>query len=177
MTLELGQFSSPLGEISIALTAKGLCALEFGPEGPLQARLGKLRPGMEPRPLRAGSAVVDQLRAYFEGAVDALDDIPVDLTGTPFQLQVWAALRQIPVGTTMSYRSLAEWIGRRAAIRAVGTANARNPVALVVPCHRVIAADGGLSGYAFGAARKHWLLRHEGVSLAVPSAAVEAIAG
>ena len=89
-------------------------------------------------------------------------DLPVVTAGTPFQRAVWAALRQIPVGTTLSYGALAERIGRKAAVRAVGAANGANPVAVVVPCHRVIGADGSLSGYGGGLERKRWLLAHEG---------------
>jgi methylated-DNA-[protein]-cysteine S-methyltransferase len=102
------------------------------------------------------------LRAYFDGVLDALDSLPVDLAGTPFQRKVWSALRTIPAGTTKSYAALAETVGITGGARPVGTANGRNPVAIVIPCHRVIGADGSLTGYAGGLARKRWLLRHEG---------------
>jgi len=99
--------------------------------------------------------------AYFEGDLTALDDIAVRMTGSAFQLRVWAALRRIPAGTTTTYGQLAAQIGRPSAARAVGLANGANPLAIVVPCHRVIGADGSLAGYGGGLARKAWLLRHE----------------
>ena len=105
------------------------------------------------------------MSAYLNGRLDALDDIPVDTAGTSFQRRVWDALRSIPVGETRSYTAIAAGIGRPDAPRAVGSANGRNPVALIVPCHRVIAADGRLAGYAGGLERKRWLLAHEGATV------------
>jgi methylated-DNA-[protein]-cysteine S-methyltransferase len=87
----------------------------------------------------------------------------VELNGTPFQKNVWQALRRIPAGTTISYAELAKRIGEPAAVRAVGTANGANPVAVIVPCHRVIGSNGRLIGYGGGLDRKQWLLQHEGV--------------
>ncbi|TGD75301.1 methylated-DNA--[protein]-cysteine S-methyltransferase [Mangrovimicrobium sediminis] len=104
-----------------------------------------------------------QLQAYFGGELKEFD-LPLDLAGTGFQCEVWAALQAIPFGVTASYAELAERVGRPRAVRAVGQANGRNPLAIVVPCHRVIGADGSLTGYAGGVARKQWLLRHEGVA-------------
>ena len=101
------------------------------------------------------------LEAYFAGEVTSIDGIPVDAGGTPFQRQVWTALRQIPAGSTTTYGQLAARIGRPSACRAVGLANGSNPVAIVVPCHRVIGANGTLTGYGGGLARKRWLLDHE----------------
>jgi methylated-DNA-[protein]-cysteine S-methyltransferase len=101
------------------------------------------------------------LLAYFGGAVGALDGLAVASPGTPFQELVWRGLRTIPVGKTASYGELAVRIGRPKASRAVGMANHENPVAIVVPCHRVIGADGSLTGYAGGLERKQWLLDHE----------------
>ena len=91
----------------------------------------------------------------------AIDDIPVETGGSPFQQKVWHTLRKIPAGQTTSYGELAARIGQPTAARAVATANATNPVAIVVPCHRVIHADGSISGYGGGVDRKRWLLRHE----------------
>lgn len=105
--------------------------------------------------------VYDGLQAYFAGDVGALDRIAVDPRGTPFQLEVWRQLRKIPVGTTISYGELAKRVDRPNAQRAVGMANASNPIALIVPCHRVIRTGGALGGYAFGLAYKQWLLAHE----------------
>jgi methylated-DNA-[protein]-cysteine S-methyltransferase len=110
----------------------------------------------------APPAVADCLEAYFSGDMRALDKVPVRMHGTPFQRQVWTALRTIPVGTTTSYRGIGDAIANPKAVRAIGQANGANPVAVIVPCHRVIAADGGIGGYAGGLARKTWLLNHEG---------------
>jgi methylated-DNA-[protein]-cysteine S-methyltransferase len=101
------------------------------------------------------------LRAYFAGDLHAIDALPVETAGTPFQQEVWRALREIPCGTTISYAQLAEQIGRPKAVRAVGLANGSNPVPIVVPCHRVIGSDGSLTGYGGGMERKRWLLQHE----------------
>ena len=104
--------------------------------------------------------VAVQLDAYFEGELTSFD---VDLapSGTPFQLEVWRRLWEIPYGETVSYREIAEQVARPHASRAVGQANGRNPISIVVPCHRVIAADGTLGGYGWGLPRKRWLLDHE----------------
>jgi methylated-DNA-[protein]-cysteine S-methyltransferase len=101
------------------------------------------------------------LERYFDGDIAALDPIPVAFTGTPFQTTVWNALRTITGGTTLSYGALARRIGMPKAVRAVGLANGRNPIGIVVPCHRVIGSDGSLTGYGGGLARKRWLLEHE----------------
>jgi methylated-DNA-[protein]-cysteine S-methyltransferase len=106
------------------------------------------------------------LNAYFEGDIDALSGYKTATNGTDFQLSVWRALRQIPPGHTISYGTLAVRIGRPAATRAVGLANGANPVAIVVPCHRVIGANASLTGYGGGLDRKRWLLAHEGRHLA-----------
>jgi methylated-DNA-[protein]-cysteine S-methyltransferase len=107
----------------------------------------------------------DHLRAYYGGDLSALDDLPVKGGGTPFQERVWAELRRIKVGTTVSYSELAVRLGDKKAVRAVGLANGRNPISLAVPCHRVIGSDGMLTGYGGGLPRKAWLLSHEGVSV------------
>ncbi len=104
--------------------------------------------------------VVEQLEAYFAGTRQDFE-IPLDLAGTEFQRRVWAGLLEIPYGETMSYGELARRVGRPGASRAVGLANGRNPVAIVVPCHRVIGANGTLTGYGGGLDRKVWLLDHE----------------
>jgi methylated-DNA-[protein]-cysteine S-methyltransferase len=106
------------------------------------------------------AAVKDQLGAYFAGTLTEFD-IPVKLTGSDFQRRVWRCLQDIPYGETISYGQLARQVGNPNASRAVGLANGRNPVAVIVPCHRVIGADGRLTGYAGGLDRKTWLLHHE----------------
>lgn len=108
-------------------------------------------------------AVRDQLAAYFDGTLQEFD-VPLAVTGTPFQQQVWKALATIPYGETWSYRELAEAVGNPKAVRAVGLANGRNPVSIVVPCHRVVGADGSLTGYGGGLPAKRFLLDLERLS-------------
>jgi methylated-DNA-[protein]-cysteine S-methyltransferase len=117
---------------------------------------------VELAPGRAPANVRDRLRAYFDGELNALAALSVVTGGTPFQREVWDALRRIPVGDTSSYGELAARLRRPRAVRAVGLANGANPVGVVVPCHRVIGADRSLTGYAGGLERKRWLLAHEG---------------
>jgi methylated-DNA-[protein]-cysteine S-methyltransferase len=102
---------------------------------------------------------------YFSGNIHAIDTILTDGGGTTFEKKVWAELRKIPTGSTVSYGSIARKLGDIKMSRAVGTANGRNPIAIVIPCHRVIGADGSMTGYGGGIARKEWLLRHEGALL------------
>jgi methylated-DNA-[protein]-cysteine S-methyltransferase len=130
-------------------------------------------PGGLPAGLPAGGAIRDpaafakteaQLGAYFEGELTSFD-LPLTPAGKPFQLAVWSALTRIPYGTTTSYGAIARQLGKSlAASRAVGAANGQNPIAVIIPCHRVIGADGGLTGYGGGLDRKEWLLRLEGAT-------------
>lgn len=117
-----------------------------------------LKQSAEPNP------VSEKLKAYVAGDIAAIDDIPTETTGTPFQRRVWAALREIPAGQTWSYGQLAKHVGEPGAARAVGLANGSNPIGVVVPCHRVIGANGTLTGYGGGIERKRWLLKHEGAA-------------
>ncbi|MDB6062041.1 MAG: Methylated-DNA--protein-cysteine methyltransferase [Verrucomicrobiaceae bacterium] len=110
------------------------------------------------------SAASRALSAYFEGDFDALAKLPTATNGTAFQRTVWDALRRIPHGQTTSYGALAATIGNPSATRAVGLANGSNPIAIVVPCHRVIGANGALTGFGGGLGRKRWLLTHEGTA-------------
>src|SRR5829696_8022147 len=107
-----------------------------------------------------------QLEEYFDGTRSTFD-VPLELSGTPFQLTVWCALQSIPHGRTIGYGELARRIGRPTASRAVGAANGRNPISIIVPCHRVIGADGELTGYGWGTERKAWLLEHERAAQAI----------
>lgn len=107
----------------------------------------------------------DKMKAYFEGDLSVIDTLPSETGGTPFQREVWKALRTIPCGQVMHYGQLAQVLGRPGAARAVGAANGLNPVSVVVPCHRVIGSNGTMTGYAGGVQRKEWLLRHEGYLL------------
>jgi methylated-DNA-[protein]-cysteine S-methyltransferase len=102
-----------------------------------------------------------KMERYFAGDIAAIDEIEVETVGTPFQLTVWKELRNIPGGSSISYGSLAQRIGRPKAVRAVGLANGSNPISIVVPCHRVIGSNGSLTGYGGGLERKRWLLDHE----------------
>jgi methylated-DNA-[protein]-cysteine S-methyltransferase len=170
--LVLSRLQGPLGEM-LAVTGRdgALRALEFADHAPRLHRLLALhnrRAGRAVRPSDgpAPPALADTLARYFAGELTALDTLGVRTWGTPFQERVWAALRTIPAGHTVSYLGLATRVGHPSAVRAVAMANAANPVGIVVPCHRVIATGGALGGYAGGTERKRWLLAHEGVSLA-----------
>ncbi|WP_223645854.1 methylated-DNA--[protein]-cysteine S-methyltransferase [Corallococcus sp. EGB] len=112
-------------------------------------------------PARDPAGRTSALQAYLRGDLGAIAALPVETGGTPFQREVWRALREIPAGTTTTYGRLAERIGRPKAIRAVGLANGANPISIVVPCHRVVGANASLTGYAGGLERKRWLLSHE----------------
>ena len=110
----------------------------------------------------APAAIRRALQRYFAGKLQAIDAIAVQTGGTPFQRNVWRALRTIPAGTTLSYGRLAQRLKCPLAVRAVGFANGSNPISIVIPCHRLIGADGSLTGYGGGLERKRWLLEHEG---------------
>ena len=150
-------YDSPLGRLRLVSNGRALIELRMDAEG------------LPPVATRRSDAVLDQavqqLDAYFAGAGEGFT-VPVAAPGTDFQRRVWTALQQIDYGQTCSYGRLAAQLGRPTASRAVGMANGRNPIAIIVPCHRVIGADGRLTGYAGGLDRKRWLLRHEGVPVA-----------
>jgi len=155
---------SPLGPLTIWAAAHRVMEVRFGDgraevEDPWLKRRHLVREHDDP-----GGAVT-ALRAYFAGDLHALDRLTVDPMGTPFQLRVWSALRSVGVGRTASYTEIANAIGAPTATRAVGAANGANPIAIVVPCHRIIGAGGSLVGYGGGIERKRWLLEHEGVLL------------
>ena len=162
MTLEIAEFHSPIGTIVLAVRDGTLTALVFAEGWPdRRARLVKRFGDVDLRGAADPAGVSGRLAAYFAGDLGALDAIAVDSGGTPFQRRVWAALRTIPPGETVSYQTLARRIGAPTAVRAVGAANRTNPIGIVVPCHRVIGADGSLTGYGGGIERKRWLLTHE----------------
>lgn len=162
-TLTLDRVASPVGEVLLVTGPEGAVrALDFaGYEDRMHRLLGRHSPGATLVEGRAPEGVRAAVEAYFGGAVRALDAVPVQTGGTVFQRSVWAALRAIPAGETRSYGQLAAAIGAPKAVRAAGLANGQNPVALIVPCHRVIGANGTLTGYAGGLERKRWLLAHE----------------
>lgn len=155
---------SPVGPLTIAERGGRLCLLHFGSLDDRVLTMFERWYPREARERRRIPAVTAVLQRYFDGDIHAIDDVAVELNGTPFQKDVWNALRRIPPGTTISYSGLAKRIGQRTAVRPVGAANGANPVAIVVPCHRVIGADGSLTGYGGGLDRKQWLLAHEGIS-------------
>lgn len=109
--------------------------------------------------------VRDSVAGYFDGDVEAIEDIVIDPEGTEFQCAVWQAIREVPAGRTVSYQDIARAVGKPSAYRAVGTATGRNPVGIAVPCHRIVRSDGGLGGYGGGLHRKEWFLEHERKSL------------
>lgn len=150
---------SPIGKLTIAVEDGALTGLHMHEQRHFPP-IPTLAPAATSADDAALAPVVEQLQAYFAGELTAFD-LPLDLRGTPFQRDVWAALQEIPYGETISYAELAQWVGSPRAVRAVGQANGRNPVAIVVPCHRVIAADGSIGGYGGGLYRKTWLLEHE----------------
>jgi methylated-DNA-[protein]-cysteine S-methyltransferase len=163
---------TPVGDVVLAVHDGCLCAVGFvepdGSEDWLRLHLARrFGPDCTIADADDPSGVTSRFRAYFAGDLDALDAVVVDTGGTPFQQEVWQALRAIPVGETRTYGQLAATLGRPGAARAVGITNSRNPVAIVLPCHRVVGADGTLTGYAGGLDRKRWLLQHEGATLAV----------
>lgn len=163
-THTLARFPTPIGVALLVIDARGrLVGLDWEDFESRLVALFRARFG-KGAPLSAGTAPADvrtALSRYFDGEIGALDAVPCAARGTPFQRAVWTALRAIPVGTTTSYGALAAAIGSPSAARAVGLANNRNPIGVVVPCHRVVGADGALTGYAGGLHRKRWLLDHE----------------
>ena len=168
ITLQRDRLATPIGTLLIVADEHDrLCFVDFEED---ENRTRRLIPryygdGVCVAADRAPRKIRDSLEAYFAGRITAIDSIPVAKPGTAFQQRVWAELRRIPAGHTISYGALARRIGSPAAVRAVGLANGANPIAIVVPCHRVIGADGSLTGYGGGLYRKRWLLAHEGAEL------------
>lgn len=162
MTLRLTTIDSPIGALTLAAREGRVCLVHFGADGPdVRAALTRWYRDMPLVPDADPAGAASRLARYFGGDLRAIDDVVVELNGTPFQRRVWEALRSIPAGTTCSYQDLARRINATSAIRAVGAANGANPVALIVPCHRVIGSNGSLTGYGGGLDRKRWLLLHE----------------
>ena len=163
MHLETVEVETPIGAWAVVTAAHGLVLLHLDGDwdsasAVLFRRFGPVTLKEADDPLEARSRIA----AYLAGDLRAIDALPVDPGGTPVQQQVWAELRRIPAGRTSTYAGLAAAIGRPTATRAVGAATGRNPIAIVLPCHRVVGTNGGLTGYGGGLERKAWLLRHEG---------------
>jgi methylated-DNA-[protein]-cysteine S-methyltransferase len=147
--------STPLGPVVVVTRGQDLVALSFDGRERTSPTVD-----LPDRESDALTAVRTQLDEYFAG-VRTVFDVPLRLQGTPFQLEVWSALLDIPLGTVATYGEIARQLGRSAAARAVGAANGRNPVSILVPCHRLVGTGGDLTGYGGGLHRKRWLLAHE----------------
>jgi O-6-methylguanine DNA methyltransferase len=161
----VGSLATPHGEIFVAASSRGVCRIEL-PGRHAASRLRRWAHGIEVVDDSALlQAALRELREYFAGTRRRFT-VPIDVHGTEFQRDVWDALLRIAYGTTTSYGAIARAIGEPGKARAVGAANGANPVAIIVPCHRVIGADGSLTGYGGGLPLKLWLLRHEGALIA-----------
>ncbi len=155
-------FVSPIGPLDIFLDGDTLVYLDFA--GNRERAQQLLTPRFGPFEIRysgRSTAIHDDLATYFAEGKSSFDMIALETGGTPFQRRVWQALRKIPLGTTIDYSTLAAQVGNSRAIRAAASSNARNPIAIVIPCHRVIGKDGSLRGYSGGYDRKRWLIQHE----------------
>ena len=166
-TFMLDRLTTPIGTMLLVTDEDGvLRALDFEDYEARMKELLRLHYGaVSLRSGRAPKAMRSALSAYFEGDFAALKTIAWRVAGTPFQRKVWTALPRIPAGKTMSYGALAAKLGAPNAMRAVGHANGSNPISVVIPCHRLIGANGSLVKYGGGLHRKQWLLRHEGVEI------------
>lgn len=164
--LTLDRLPTPIGTALLVTDEKGaLRAFNWTDyEAAMRSWLARHYPRAKLAEGRAPDAVRRAFETYFQGDARALEAVPWKASGTAFQLQVWEALCGIPAGKTLSYAALAERVGRPRAVRAVGLANGSNPVAVVVPCHRVIGSNGSLTGYGGGLPRKRWLLEMEGAT-------------
>ncbi len=163
MHLIQDELTTPLGKLLVVSAPdEALVAVEFADQQARMQRLLQRRYGLS-LGLRAGSLTPARhaLEAYFSGAVDSLNDLLLSLHGTDFQRRCWLSLRRIPCAQTISYAQQAQWVGSPRACRAVGQANGLNPIAIVLPCHRVIGSNQDLTGYAGGLEKKKWLLEHE----------------
>jgi methylated-DNA-[protein]-cysteine S-methyltransferase len=157
---------TPIGDMILVAKDGVLLMLEFGDATVRVAREMRERFGeVELQQASNPFGLSDIIRDYFAGNLHAIDTLITDGGGTAFEQKVWKELRSIPTGTTVSYGDIAKKLGDIGLSRAVGVANARNPVAIVVPCHRVIGSDGTMTGYGGGLHCKEWLLRHEGALL------------
>jgi methylated-DNA-[protein]-cysteine S-methyltransferase len=166
-TLQLDRLKTPIGIALLVTDSDGLLrALDWEDYEPRMRELLRLQCGaVELKNGRAPAPTRTALSSYFRGDLDRLGEIKWRVGGTPFQRKVWNALARIPAGSTLSYGALAAKLGSPRAMRAVGHANGANPISVVVPCHRLIGADGSLVKYGGGLERKRWLLRHEGVEV------------
>jgi methylated-DNA-[protein]-cysteine S-methyltransferase len=158
MTIDATILRTPVGDLSLLARADVLIAAGFAASDTMADRLDD-EPLVMRRDLGRLSAAV---AAYFEGDVHALDDLPVSQPGGDFHQAAWKVMREVPPGETITYAELAARAGNPTAVRAAGSACARNLIAPIVPCHRIVRTDGTLGGYYYGLPTKQWLLRHEG---------------
>jgi methylated-DNA-[protein]-cysteine S-methyltransferase len=165
MKLEMDSFQSPLGQVILVARDSELVFADFEGNEKRMRRLLEARFGAYQIEKVLLPDFKSKLEAYFLGDLEAVNHLHVSTGGTEFQAQVWQALRKIPSGQTISYGALAAKLDKPGASRAVGMINGLNPISIVLPCHRVIGANGTLTGYAGGLGRKKWLLEHEGVKL------------
>lgn len=165
LQLLMDRIETPIGEMLLVADHEGnLRAVDWTDHEERMKRILQLHygnGGFRINSARNPHGLADTMTRYFGGDLEVIDKLPVETAGTSFQRDVWRALRAIRCGETLSYAQLAERIGRSKAVRAVGLANGANPVGVVVPCHRVIGANGSLTGYGGGIERKRWLLEHE----------------
>lgn len=165
LMLRVDRLATPIGGMLIVADLEGNLRATFWTDHDSEVRgfLQRQYKGeqIEMEPAANPHGLTHAVLSYFGGNLHAIDTLPVKTAGTGFQQEVWRALREIPCGTTISYGELARRIGRPDAVRAVGSANGSNPIGVVVPCHRVIGANGSLTGYGGGIERKRWLLDHE----------------
>ena len=164
---DIDRLPTPIGAALLVTDADGhLRALDWEDYEARMKELLRLQYGaVELKPAPAPREMLMALTGYFKGDLDRLETIRWRVAGTPFQQKVWHALSKIPAGTTMSYGAMAVKIEMPRAVRAVGHANGSNPISVVLPCHRLIGADGSLVKYGGGLERKRWLLQHEGVAV------------
>ncbi len=154
-------YASPVGRLTLIASDAGLCAVLWDGDDPARTGFAAAPPGEHADTSPVLAETGHQLDAYFAGTRTSFD-LPLDLQGTPFQLAAWHALAEIPYGETRTYAEQAARLGRPNAFRAVGAANGRNPLSIVLPCHRVVGSDGSLTGFAGGLETKRWLLQHDG---------------
>ncbi len=163
--LSMNRVATPIGEMLLVSDHDAnLRAIDWTDHEPRMHRLLRLhycKDGFRLEHTDNPNQLTHAIDNYFDGDLTAIDALSVQTAGTPFQCEVWSALRKIEPGTTISYGKLAQQIARPAAVRAVGLANGSNPISVVVPCHRIIGSNGSLTGYGGGLERKRWLLEHE----------------
>ncbi len=165
MKIFISKYKSPIGDLFLATSEQGLVQINLVSKADLLNRLTKAVPDAEiSEDDKKNQAVIQQLNEYFESKRESFD-LPLHILGTPFYKKVWAELCNVPFGNTASYKDIAMKIANPKAVRAVGQANNRNPIPIIIPCHRIIGSNGGLTGYGGGLEMKEKLLSHEGITI------------